>query len=357
MTEHKTLLIVPGGYGDGPAVRDSARRFGLRAIGASSQQNDPAAESYDQWAFAPHVSAPDFAEQLNRVIDDHGVTDMHVTHYALWFHIQQTMPDLSRRVRLSLGRTNFDIEREYDALVQRAERGFSASALGAARHPPLNKVYAAGFLRAAFSIPGESYEDKLLALIEIARRAPNGDIVEIGSLFGRTAALFAMLANHYGLGAVLCIDPWSKDEIRQGEDRLHTASLAYDWASWRRIFEINVAPFAKGRLNYIQATSEGGAQRYGPEAAIETDALGRTQYEGAIAILHIDGNHDYAAVRLDADLWTPHVKPGGWIVFDDYEWDWGDGPRRVGDDFLATQAEALQTHFVAAGALFVQLKS
>src|SRR5262245_17209275 len=163
MGEARTLLIVPGGYGDGPAVRDSARRFGLRIIGASSQQSDAAAATYDHWALAPHVSAPDFVEQFSRLIVDHGVTDMHVTHYVLWCHLQQTMPGLSDRLRLSLGRTNFDLEREYAALAQRAEGGFHHPALGAATQLPLNGAHTAGFLRAALSVPGESYEEKLLA--------------------------------------------------------------------------------------------------------------------------------------------------------------------------------------------------
>jgi hypothetical protein len=28
--------------------------------------------------------------------------------------------------------------------------------------------------------------------------------------------------------------------------------------------------------------------------------------------------------------------PGGWIVFDDYQWAFGDGPTRVGDELLET---------------------
>lgn len=57
----------------------------------------------------------------------------------------------------------------------------------------------------------------------------------------------------------------------------------------------------------------------------------------------------------DAQAWTPHVKPGGWIVFDDYVWAFGDGPRRVGDAFLADDIWRIDLSFVTGAALFVRL--
>jgi hypothetical protein len=230
--------------------------------------------------------------------------------------------------------------------------------LAAASQPrePLTDVEAAAFVRAALSIPGESYEPKLLALIEVMRRAPLGDILEIGSLFGRSAAFMALLSRRYELGRVLCVDPWSKDELDQGHEVLAEAGSAYDWAFWREAFEINVLPFAFGRLNYVQATSIAGRKAYAYGREIRTPAFGTTSYEGRIAVLHIDGNHEYAHVLEDSEAWRPLVKPGGWIIYDDYEWDWGDGPRRVADAFLNDHAAEVRTHFVAGRAMFIQLK-
>ena len=57
---------------------------------------------------------------------------------------------------------------------------------------------------------------------------------------------------------------------------------------------------------------------------------------GAVSLLHVDANHRYDQVRRDVDAWEPLVMPGGWIVFDDYQWAFGDGPTRVGDELLET---------------------
>jgi SAM-dependent methyltransferase len=192
--------------------------------------------------------------------------------------------------------------------------------------------------------------------MQVARCAPQGDIVEIGCLFGRTAALLAMMNSRYDLGQVLCVDPWSLRSTEQGNDELRAASRDFDWDAFRRIFEVNVAPFAQGRLNYIHALSTDGAKVYAASREVETPTFGRTTYEGAIGLLHIDGNHEYEHVLADAADWVPHVKPGGWLVFDDYDWDWGDGPRRVVDDFLKTEAGRIRLSFVRGGAMFIRLK-
>ena len=52
------------------------------------------------------------------------------------------------------------------------------------------------------------------ATIEAMRHAPAGDVVEIGSWWGKSAALFVLLARRFDIGSVLCVDPWS----RRGDD-------------------------------------------------------------------------------------------------------------------------------------------
>ena len=40
---------------------------------------------------------------------------------------------------------------------------------------------------------------------------------------------------------------------------------------------------------------------------------------GPIDLLFIDADHMYAGVKKDFDLWSPHVRPGGFVVFHDIE--------------------------------------
>ncbi len=354
----RPLLILPAGYGDGPEVAAHAAMRGMKVIGASSVRDDPAAADYAVFAQLPHVTDPAFDERLAEIIAAHGVGQVHASHFAVWHHLQTALPRIAPGVSLTLGRSNFDLQDEYRSLLRRVADAppIPELAVSPASRPAPKAAEAAGYLRAAMAIPGESYETKLLALMEAARRAPEGDIVEIGCLFGRTAALLAMMNRRYGLGSVLCVDPWSGLALDQGNDQLQASSLGFDWGTFRNIFEVNVAPFAGGRLNYIHALSTEGAKVYAASREVETETFGRTRYEGAIGLLHIDGNHGYDHVLADLRDWAPKVKPGGWLVFDDYEWDWGDGPRRVVDGYLADEAARIRLSFVRGGAMFIQLR-
>ncbi len=349
------LLIVPGGLGDGPSQRAQAQATGATVVGASSLKDDPAAGQYPHWAYLPHIADPQFEAALAELIERFGVSRIHATHYLVWAKARAVLDSLASPVTLTRGRTFMELEDEYRQLRGRTQAWPVVPDLAASPplHPPLSPVETAGFLRAALAIPGESYEPKLMAMMQVARHVPPGDVVEIGCLFGRTAALLAMLARRYDLGQVLCVDPWSRDELDQGSEALRKPSLDYDWDEWRRMFEINVAPFAQGRLNYIRATGAAGGAAYAQSRTVVTETFGETNYEGRIGLLHIDGNHDHAYVLADTEAWAPFVAPGGWIIFDDYEWDWGDGVRIVADDFVANHA--VSARFLVSGALFVQL--
>jgi hypothetical protein len=354
----RPVLVLPVGYGDGPEVAAHAAMRGMTVIGASSAPGDPAAACCDAFVTLPHVTDAAFDRRLAETLAAHGIGQVHASHYVIWEHLKTALPALAPGVSLSFGRSAFDLQADYRALQRAVAEAPPIPELDASptARPAMGPVGTAGYLRAATSIQGESYEPKLLALIEAARRAPVGDIVEIGSLFGRTAAALAMLNNIYDLGQILCVDPWSPGAIDQGVESLKTAGQQFDWDAFRRIFEINVAPFAQGRLNYIHALSTEGAKVYAARRQIETEAFGRTVYEGAIGLLHIDGNHGYEHVLADVRDWTPRLKPGGWLVMDDYDWDWGDGPRRVTDEFLAAEAARIRLSFVRGGAMFIQLR-
>lgn len=352
----KTLLILPGGFGDGPLLRDFAEDLGVRVIGASSLPEDPAASGYRKWARLPHIADAGFDAALSKLVTREGIDHVHVTHDAVMHHLKGG--GLGPEARLTQGRTLADMNADYRSLRERIARrpGIPELADASPPRPALSEVEIAGFVRSAMLIRGQSDEAKLLALMEAARRAPNGDMVEIGSFFGRTAAFFAMLAARYDLGSVLCVDPWAAEAVDQGAEALKAFSETHDWAYMRQIFEMNVAPFAARRLNYFHGASTDAARAYAADPVVRTDAFGELRYEGRIGLLYIDGNHAYDHVLADARAWSPMVKPGGWIIFDDYVWHWGDGPRRVGDAFLAERAADVRCAFVAAGALFVQLR-
>jgi len=56
----ETVLVFPAGMPEGLEYRDRARARGLRVVGASSVEADPAEGSYEAWERLPYVNDPGF---------------------------------------------------------------------------------------------------------------------------------------------------------------------------------------------------------------------------------------------------------------------------------------------------------
>ena len=192
--------------------------------------------------------------------------------------------------------------------------------------PPLPQAERIGVFRLMAAMPGVPGEEEMQALVEAMRHAPSGDVVEIGSGHGGTAALLTWLARRYEIGNVLCVDGWEADEALQ-------------------IFEINLAPLAEGRLNYLRAGAAEAASRYEANA-LRTETFGETRYEGRIALLRI------ATTEADSALahWAPKVAGGGWIVFG------GVAANEAAEAFAEREAARISARFQAGTELFLQLK-
>lgn len=354
MTE--TILVFPAGLPQSLRFRAEAEASGAAVIGASSLAFDAASAAYKSWETLPYVHEDDFAEALGAVVRRRGVHAIYSPHEVVAGVLAQTLETMAPGVRLIAPNPVLAEERAYAALYHRCEEAPESRwwMLGGGR-PSLAPVERASLIRAVDAIPGMTDLDKMAAVIEAMRHAPEGDVVEIGSWWGRSAALLVMLARRFEIGKVLCVDPWRSDCLDQGVAVLDQASARMDADQALRIFQINLWPLAQGQLNYLRAPSVEAERRYRPGLEVETGSFGKTRYEGAIGFLHIDGNHAYDNVAADAAAWTRHMKPGGWVVFDDYVWAFGDGPRRVGDEYLQANASRIELSFVTGTALFVKL--
>lgn len=351
-----TVLIFPGGLSESQRIRDEARSSGHRVLGASALTYDSAASSYDAWEHLPYVHDDLFAARLSQVISDHQISTIYSPHEVTSSVLAEILPKIAPNVRLIAPNPLLRAEEVYrkalaTAMTATNNQWFGISG-GARRPPPLVR---AGFIRLIDTIPGMTDMDKIEALFEVMRHSVKGDIVEIGSWWGRSAALFVLLSQYYSIGSVLCIDPWRNDRLDQGVKVLDDASARMDTEQAFNIFQMNLAPLSKGDLNYYRSTSEGAAVEYGPDFRVSNETFGETPYTGSISILHIDGNHSFEQVSLDSKLWCPLVKPGGWIIFDDYVWAFGDGPKRVGDAYLEQNSSQIDLSFVMGTALFIKL--
>ena len=69
----EAVLVFPAGMPEGLAFRDRAKAAGLRVVGASSVDHDPAEQAYETWEHLPYVNDPDFDDAFATVVRRHGV--------------------------------------------------------------------------------------------------------------------------------------------------------------------------------------------------------------------------------------------------------------------------------------------
>ena len=166
------------------------------------------------------------------------------------------------------------------------------------------------------AVPGflTEREGRFLALIAAGAPA-DGVILEIGTFKGKSTVGLATIAQRYGLGPVVTVDP-------------HTApaptdpDLAGQASSWEA-FTASVA--AAGVADVVEAH-----RAYSRDVA--------RGWNRPIRVLWVDGDHTYAGTREDVALFGPHLVPGAVLAMHDvlhvYE-----GPVRVFvEEVLASDA-------------------
>jgi cephalosporin hydroxylase len=325
-------------------------------VGASSVRHDPSRAQYDEWAELPWVGEAGFPEALGRVIATLSIETVFTSHPVVSARMRSVLPSVAPGVDLASADPWAADLADYRLYREIAAQWRIDPLLIAAQGQPaprLTELQMAGLIRSFYTVPGECDHQKLEALAEIFRYLPAGDLVEIGSLWGRSATALAYLARQFGIGKVLCVDPWRMEALPQGIEDVDTSFGKIPIEQVFEAFRVNIAPFA-GDLNYVRACSIDGAGRYAARR-IETRDFGATEYTGEIALLHIDANHSLEAARADIEAWTDWLRPGGWLVVDDYRWSFGDGPRIAADEFCGRMTGKIDSAFVAGGALFVQL--
>jgi hypothetical protein len=355
----KSILVFPINISESAIFAKTARELGLRVVSATSE-TILADEKNAGIVSLPYITDPDFNQSFFELLEGQEIDLVFSPHPGVWAHLQSLAKRGTSPVAFSVCNeppldTNW---LRYGAAYQWAqscagEWGLAspvAAALSPTRYANLHFGYN--------QIPGQNDDVKLLLLTHIVRSAPSGDVVEVGSLYGRSAFALAWLAKFHAIGAVVCVDPWDAVSIKdQGDEAILLNRQAYD-VDWEKIFSGFIASMSGfDNVNYIRQPSSSAYATYTRGVAaggICSDEFGETRVCGEISILHIDGNHKYDDVRLDVDTWVPSVKHGGWVLVDDYLWAFGDGPRRAGNEIL--QEYAIETAFVAGDTLCIQLR-
>ena len=343
------ILVFPACLAEAAAFSQTARQAGSHLIGASSLVADPARASYADWVELPFVYQDDFAERLAGAVAHHAVTAVFSSHEVVRHRLSVLLPKLCPGVSL-LGRA----APVRHSGPSHAELRVLAGGLGVPTDALIGPAEHDAVLQRALAMRGESSLGKLACFLALAPSLPEGDLVEIGALSGRSAFVLGWLGRRYQVGPLLAIDPWTQAAAMQRDSpqALQDSTQALDFTMFFSEFLENLVPCFYATLNYLREPAEQVRPRYGAGFSVGPTEFGVTHYRGKLALLHIDGNHDYAAVARDVAEWLPLLQPGGWAVLDDYTWPFGDGPRRVGDAVL--EAETWQRAFTYDGALFLR---
>ncbi len=354
-----TCLLFPGGTPESLAQLNALKTQGSAVIGASSIINDPARTLYSSWKFLPFVADPAFEESILTLIKNENITSIFTRHPIIGRYLKRLVAAHNLSITLdaeefaaqSITQQRLLFKQVDDALHIPFNLNLNNEA------PTLTRLEMAAMMQHVLRIDGQSSDEKIVALMEIFRSCPKGDIIEIGSFWGRSACLLTLLNHHYAIGHLLCIDPWENLSAHQEgvPEHVNDEARDIDFESAFNGFLLNLLPYSQGRVNYIRSDSHRAHAQYRPNHTVTSEAFGSTTYAGTIACLHIDGNHDLAHITADIDDWVPHMAAGGWIIIDDYQWTFGDGPQKAADAWMSSNASRITRAFVTGSALFIKI--
>ncbi|MFA7240222.1 MAG: class I SAM-dependent methyltransferase [Sulfuricellaceae bacterium] len=354
------ILVFPATHPDGREYLEAARERDENVTAASSEWDAELAGEIGELIVLPYVHEPTFPDRFLELVGKRNITRVYAPVAAVYSWLARFISENNLAIRLVGGSP---VKREmarFNRLMDKVAnyRRFIDECAGGASD--LSDLEIAAVFRLAGNIYGESNEHKIAAMMAIFSSAPTGDVIEIGSLVGKSAAVLAWLAKRYRIGNVLAIDPWLQETSTQHDapDTVRV-DMVREWEHEMlpRDLVVNLLPVGLGGFNYLRQESATGFELFRENHTVRSQAFGRVDYQGKIAIIHIDGNHDYAKVKQDCDLWLPLMAQDGWLILDDYLWVHGDGPRRVGDALLERRAHDIERAFVCGKALFVKFSS
>lgn len=162
--------------------------------------------------------------------------------------------------------------------------------------------------QAAKDLPGFLLENEARFLGMMAACSPGfGVIVEIGSFKGKSTVMLGKLAERYGIGPVVAIDPHNFNNPELSSHRSTPAASSYD-EFLKNIAIAGVSQFVEVHRAFSAAVAEAWSR--------------------PIRFLWIDGDHSYLGAKADFENFMPHVLPSGFVAMHDALHEFA-GPIRV----------------------------
>lgn len=179
------------------------------------------------------------------------------------------------------------------------------------------------------SVPGMTTLEGCRWLYSMAKQCSQGVIVEIGCLAGRSTICLAAGSRDGSQVKVYAVDPFNGGGgVPNGSEHDMTALGSPDPQYYInqgesfKPFQENVERFGLGNII---------------EPIVNYSELAHKEYPGdPVEFLFIDGDHRYNYVKLDIELWSPHLITGGILALDDYSMP---GVKRVRKELIEPSPE------------------
>lgn len=355
--KNTAILVFPATHIDGLEFIEIAKQRGLKVVAATSEWNADVAQEVGNLFTLPYIYDDLFTDQFLDLITLQKIDQVYCPVSSVYIWLKNLIQSKKISIQLLGNSPTQNAVQRHNKLLNKGNLHQTFIDQCSNGSSNISNLEISAVFRMAADIYGESNEQKIAAIMAIFSSVPKGDVVEIGSLAGKSAAVLTLMARRYNIGNILTVDSWQWEAGTQHDSPTNVSvdmADAWDLSVVHDIFKINLFPIGIGVFNYIHNQSAEAFEIYRRNLCVESAIFGRTTYTGKIALIHIDANHDYINAKLDCDLWLTMLTPDGWLVLDDYLWAHGDGPRRVGDEILAQRANKIERAFVCGKALFIK---
>jgi hypothetical protein len=166
---------------------------------------------------------------------------------------------------------------------------------------------------------------KALASAELILRHDLSSYVEIGVYRGRSLLPIGAVFSYVARGSAVGIDPWEVGPATQQDVHLFPPAAAtvnqfVAGLDWDGMFS------EVSRMIDHMGLSQHCSVLRAKAADVTTLFADRS-----VGLLHVDGNHDEAAVMADLANYLPKLAPNGFVILDDASWESVQAARRLLD--------------------------
>lgn len=274
------LLVFPSNIDSAENTANMAHSLGFCIFGACSVPTDRALPHIIENIQLPFINESNFVDEFKLAIQRHEISHVYSPHSVVWWYLKQLTEQKLFNFTLC-GSHPYD---EHWSNFSPSWTWAENQVVDSFAHllpkypniyrPLLGMAQLAGLHRRFITTPGESDENKLSALCAISSITPPGDVVEIGSLYGRSALALSWLSTHFQIGSTVCVDPWNLEKTTNQGNEAEMVLVSGRHIEMEKIFLNFLSTIATlQKTSYIRETSSIAIEIYKNQLPMDSSKL------------------------------------------------------------------------------------